>query len=74
MIQNHKTQNANVCFSTKLQKKMKCKNMDVFAFCVELIRIQTHLAPQNDRLNLRFVKDEDTYGRKMTKNGCRTVI
>ena len=34
--------------------------MKIFAFCVitfELIKIQTCLAPQNDRLNLSFVKD-----------------
>ena len=26
-------------------------------------KIQTRLAPQNERLNLSFVKDEDTYGK-----------
>ena len=63
--------NANMCFCTKLQKT------EMYGFCVitiELIRTQTHLAPKNDRLNLIFVKDENTYGKKMTRNGCRTVI
>ena len=33
--------------------------------------IQTHSAPQNDRLNLLFVKDKYTVGRKIANNGCR---
>ena len=44
-------------FSCKIAKK---KEMEKFLFCVimfEPIQIQTHLAPQNDRLNLSFVKD-----------------
>ena len=28
------------------------------------IKIQTHLAPQNDHLNLNFVKDEHVVGKK----------
>ena len=41
--------------------------MEILAFCVmrfEPIKIQTRLAPQNDRLNLSFVKDENTVGEK----------
>ena len=33
------------------------------------IKIQTCLAPQNDHLNLSFVKDENTVGEKMARNG-----
>ena len=48
--------------STKLfflQNRTKTK-MEKIAFCVitfEPIKIQTHSAPQNDRLNFSFVKD-----------------
>ena len=46
--------------------------MEIFAFCVimfEPIKIYTCLASQNDRLNLSFVKDENTIGEKMARNG-----
>ena len=33
------------------------------------IRIWTHYAPQNDRLNLSFAKDFHIVGKKMAKNG-----
>ena len=62
------TKNANVCFCTK-SKKLE---MEIFTF--EPIRIQTRYAPQNDCLNLSFVKDELTYGKKMARNGRKTVI
>ena len=42
-----------------LQNRTKTK-MEIIAFCVitfEPIKIQTHSAPQNDRLNFSFVKD-----------------
>ena len=42
-----------------LQNPTKTK-MEKIAFCViafEPIKIQTHSAPQNDRLNFSFVKD-----------------
>ena len=32
-------------------------------------KIYTYLAPQNDRLNLSFVKDIHTVGDKMARNG-----
>ena len=51
--------------------------MEIFVFCVitfEPIKIQTSEAPQNDRLNLSFVEDEHTYGKKMAGNGCNIVI
>ena len=40
---------------------------EIFAFCVitfEPIRFQTYLVHQNDNLNLIFVKDKYTVGRK----------
>ena len=42
-----------------LQNRTKTK-MEKIAFCVitfDPIKIQTHSAPQNDRLNFSFVKD-----------------
>ena len=42
-----------------LQNRTKTK-MEKIAFCVitfDQIKIQTHSAPQNDRLNFSFVKD-----------------
>ena len=33
-----------------------------------------HYAPQSDCLNLSFVQDEDTYGKKTARNGLTTVI
>ena len=41
--------------------------MEKIAFCVitfEQIEIQTHSAPQNDRLNLSFVKDDHVVSKK----------
>ena len=51
--------------------------MEVFAFCVitfEPIKIQNCEAPQNDRLNLTFVKDGHIVGKKMAGNGHKTAI
>ena len=48
-----------------------------FAFCVITIvpiMIQTCLAPQNDRLNLSFVKDFHMVGKKMARNGWKMAI
>ena len=38
------------------------------------IKIQTLSAPQNDRLNLSFVKDTYDNTKKMVKNGLKIVI
>ena len=46
-------------------------------FCVitiETIEVQTPSAPQNDPLNLSFVKDQYTHGKKVARDGCITVI
>ena len=63
----------NICFCTKSQKK----EMEVFAFCVitfkPILKVRPQ-APQNDRQNLSFVKDEHTYGKKMARKGRTKVI
>ena len=49
----------------------------LFMFCVISvvpIMIQTCSAPQNDRLNLRFVKDFHIVGTKMARNGPKMAI
>ena len=49
----------------------------MFAFCVitfEPNKIQICSAPQNDRLNLNFVKDIHVVGEKMARNGRKTAI
>ena len=48
-----------------------------FAFYViifEPIEVQTCSAPQNDRLNLSFVKDIYVDGGKLARNGRKTTI
>ena len=53
-------------------KIAKNPEMELFAFCVikfEPIKIYTRLAPQNDHLNLSFVKYENTVGKTMARNG-----
>ena len=59
-----------------LQNRTKTK-MEKIAFCVinfDPIKIQTHSAPQNDRLNFSFVKDIHVDGKKMARNGHKTDI
>ena len=51
--------------------------LSFLGFCViksVLIKIKTHKAPQNDRLNLSFVKDVHIVGEKMARSGCKTSI
>ena len=51
--------------------------MEIFALCAitfELVKIKTCLAPQNNRLNLSFVKDTYVVGKKMTRNGRKSAI
>ena len=58
---NHQKQYIRIFF---LQNRTKTK-MEKNAFCVitfEQIKIQTHSAPQNDRLNFSFVKDNHVDG------------
>ena len=75
--------------NTKTQKKQKMetsvfvkngkkkKEMEIFAFCVitfEPIISKTCQAPQNDRQNLSFVKDEYAYGKKVARKGHTEMI
>ena len=55
----------------------KIMEMEIFAFCVIIflpIRIQIHYSCQNDRLNLSFVKDTCTGGKKVDRNGCKMAL
>ena len=45
-----------------------------YAIAIEPIKIQTHSKSQNDRLNLSFVKDKHTYGKKVARKGRTEVI
>ena len=66
----------NIFTSFFLQKRKKLEK-EKNAFCVlnfETIEVQTHLAPQNDHLNLSFVKDINVDGRKVARNSCKTAI
>ena len=45
-----------------------------YAIAIEPIKLQTHSASHNDRLNLSFVKEEHTYFKKMARIGHNTVI
>jgi hypothetical protein len=49
---------------------------NLFTFCAitfEPIEVQTRSAPQNDRLNLCFVKDIYVDGKKLARNGRKTA-
>ena len=62
--ENHQKQYIRNFF---LQNRTKTK-MEKIAFCVitfDQIKIQTHSAPQNDRLNFSFVKDIHVDGRNL---------
>ena len=51
--------------------------MEIFAFyaiAIEPIKVQTCSAPQNDRLNFSFVKDNYVDGGKVARNGRKTAI
>ena len=61
---NHQKQYIQFFF---LQNRTKMKTEKI-AFCVitfEPIKIQTHSAPQNDRLNFSFVKDIHVDGENL---------
>ena len=62
-----------------MEKKFftKLKKMEIFAFCVitfEPIKLQTHSAPQNGRLNFSFVKDVHVVGEKVARMGRKMAI
>ena len=76
------TQNANISIYVFWQYCRKNMHLSFlgfgfFPFCVIIIvpiMIQTSLGPQNVRLNLSFVKDKHTYGKKMARKGPTTVV
>ena len=45
-----------------------------YAIAIEQIKVQTHSASQNDRLDLSFVKDINSYGGNVAINGHKTAI
>ena len=45
-----------------------------YAIAIEPIKLQTHSASQNDRLNLSFVKDIYDNAEKMARKGRKMVI
>ena len=70
------TKNAIISISVFLQfcTKARISVFCVFAFFVIIvvpITTKTCLAPQNDRLNLSFVKDEHIVGIKMARKVSR---
>ena len=75
------TQNANISISIFLQF---CNKKLICIFCIFIfMRFElellyqlrfTHLAPQNHHLNLSIVKDENTVGENMARNGHKTAI
>ena len=68
------TKNANISISLFLPF---CKKKCVFAFCViafESIKIQICSEPQNDRLNLNFIKDIYLADKKMAQNNFKTAF
>ncbi len=51
--------------------------MEILAFCViihEPIKIHACSAPQNDRLNLVFMKDFNVDSEKVARNSSKTAI
>ena len=76
------TQNANISIYFLLQF---CTKTDVFYFCIFYvfvffvitfvpIKVLTCWAPQNDRLNLSFVKDKHVAGKKMSRYSLKMTI
>ena len=46
----------------------------IYVVAFDPIKILIGWVFQNDRQNISFVKDEHTYGKKMARNGPKTVI
>ena len=45
-----------------------------YVIAIEPIKVHTHTASQNDRLNLSFVKDRYGNAEKMARKGDKMVI
>jgi hypothetical protein len=77
MTKNTKMQKTQKRQMSVFVQNCKRKRKEIFAFCVitfEPIIDKTGYAHQNDHQNLSFVKDEDTYGKKMARKGRTEVI
>ena len=61
----------------KIAQKWGIKKKDFNQYYVvafDPIKIYTHSAPQNDRLNLSFVKDSHVFGKKMARYGRKRAF
>ena len=67
-------QNISIGWCIKFATGVEMEIFAVYVITFEPIRIQTCSSPQNDRLNLSFVKDFHVVGKKMTKNGQKMAI
>ena len=56
------------------RKKLIATFFAIFVINFEPIEVQTHSAPQKDRVNLSFVKDINVDGQKVARNGRKTAI
>ena len=62
------------CQNSPRQTDVAFAGMTIFFCCnyvlaLDPIKILTHLGPQNDGLNLSFVKDVNIVAKKMAQNG-----
>ena len=72
-----KTQNITKKITQMRSFLQNHKKTETFSFCVitfESIEFQTRSAPQNERLNLSFVKDTYVDCGKLARNGRKTAI
>ena len=70
-------QNAKISISVFLQFCKEWRYLGFLGFCVITfvpIKIKTHKAPLNDRLNLSFVKDVHIVDEKKARSGCKTAV
>ena len=56
------------------QEKLEMEILIFYAILFEPIMVQKRSAPQNDSLNLSFVKDIYVVAKKMTTNGPKRAI
>jgi hypothetical protein len=58
--------------SYKIHTLVVTSSFVFYVITLDTIGVQTRSAPQNDRLNLSFVKD--VYGGKLARNGQKITI
>ena len=74
MTKNTKTKKMQ---KTQISVFVPNSKMKIFSFCImicEPIIAKACQAPQNDRHNLSFLKDTNTFGEKMARKGLTEVI